>query len=1017
MAEFHKHLCWDVLTAAATINTEAVSPSRSVFFATHAPLRIHRSSSDGVTHLDDTVTAAERDVLDDFTKRPPVNGVLLMPVIGESGTGKSHLVRWVHEMIPHSDRRKIIYLPKNQTSLRTVVTTLLAGVQGGDLEQLRLDVSRVNSEIDLPGLERKLLNALNEAVAAAPPASGRGRMLAGPDRLANLLLDPLVRSHLLKPGKLVPQLAASILADKKAGTGDRPLTFTVDDLPLNIADLNQASGAAQELLRKLAVNEELQRAAVEILNEQLPVAVTSAANVGMGRLHNAMLEIRREFARQGKEIILLIEDFALIQGVQRDLLDAIIEVGEREGRSELAPIRTMMAVTTGYYRDRLADTVVTRARAAVPYVYSLDTQFNPADNGKGGTTAFVGRYLNAARIGRRALDELQIGSDDSVPNKCLKCPFQEPCHATFGKTVEGHGLYPFNDSALRRMIKARPSGKDKNAFNPRLVLGEVVRATLIEHAESLRNGTFPNQQFRKTYPLDASENSLPSSVGGYIDEHDPEHGERRKLLLEFWEDAPTALRDVPPELATAFDLPLLELAASTSDEVPSATDHKNKESQPQHSNKPSEQFSKTTRNHLLNIEQWVTRGAVLSAATALELRTIVRKAVIERCLWHDPVMPRPKTDLLKAAWQIKATTVSIEGAASENLAGTEHAPIKFRRNNTNAQFFQGLIKAAAAGSFAGIATHVRRLHEIADTHRDQLVRDVLKARNDSDTQLVWGLRASVLGAALAGKAWPGMNTAELVAAVFDRGQGADWSRADTRLRTPEWLETWHAHRAARSGLVTHLLESFGVSHGTGEIRMIDAARVLPLLERATEQWKWNPTQGDVPQWAALSVQKFANFDKIITQQNQFLFQTLSRIRLHYSTDHRQTEVLRAVGNALEAAVKAGIGPQDRSHFARLLEEAQTYDWKTIEALEKDISFISADDPDESHDRARATAAAVVDRGADLPRIVEFLEAADEWLTNALSDADARSDGQGADNVDRVEKTITYWATIVQEDLP
>ena len=50
-----------------------------------------------------------------------------------------------------------------------------------------------------------------------------------------------------------------------------------------------------------------------------------------------MLEIRREFARQGKEIVLLIEDFALIQGFQRDLLDAIIEVGEREGRGDLAP--------------------------------------------------------------------------------------------------------------------------------------------------------------------------------------------------------------------------------------------------------------------------------------------------------------------------------------------------------------------------------------------------------------------------------------------------------------------------------------------------------------------------------------------------------------------------------------------------------------------------------------------------------------------------------------------------------
>ena len=194
-----------------------------------------------------------------------------------------------------------------------------------------------------------------------------------------------------------------------------------------------------------------------MLNDQLPVAVTNAANIGPGRLQSAMLEIRREFARQGKEIILLIEDFALIQGIQRDLLDAIIEVGERDGQTVLAPVRTLMAVTTGYY-SRLADTVLTRARAATPYVYDLDVQFDASDEGMAETSAFVGRYLNAARLGRDALDSGRTHAPPTTSRMpATAAHYRDECHPAFGNSPQGHGIYPFNQTALRRAIRARPA--------------------------------------------------------------------------------------------------------------------------------------------------------------------------------------------------------------------------------------------------------------------------------------------------------------------------------------------------------------------------------------------------------------------------------------------------------------------------------------------------------------------------------------------------------------------------------
>ena len=66
-----------------------------------------------------------------------------MPIIGQSGSGKSHLVRWVKEKTPTTDRRQVIYLAKTRTSLKAVVRALLAEVEGGELAQLRADVDRM----------------------------------------------------------------------------------------------------------------------------------------------------------------------------------------------------------------------------------------------------------------------------------------------------------------------------------------------------------------------------------------------------------------------------------------------------------------------------------------------------------------------------------------------------------------------------------------------------------------------------------------------------------------------------------------------------------------------------------------------------------------------------------------------------------------------------------------------------------------------------------------------------------
>ncbi|GAA4472876.1 protein DpdH [Phytohabitans houttuyneae] len=1013
MSDFRQYLCWSPLTAGHTINTEAVSPSRAVFFATHAPLRIRRRHPEGRADAR-TTEVTEEEVCSDFLNRPTANGVLFMPVVGESGAGKSHLVRWVHEKTPETPTRSIVYLPKTSTSLRAVVRTLLdkPDIDSPEIARLRADVDRMSTELDQAALERRLINELSEAVSTAEPKPGHARMLAGPNRLAAVLLDPYIRDYLLQPGKLIPRLAAALLSDQHDGLNDRPSHFTIDDLPLDVADIKLASDKARQVLGHLYGKPELQPVAAEILTEQLPTAVTGAWNIGGGRLQEAMLEVRRQYALQGKELLLLIEDFVVLQGVQRDLLDALIEVGIRDGKTVLAPVRTLMAVTPGYF-DRLEETVLTRAKAATPYIYDLDAVFDVSERGEAEVAAFVGRYLNAARVGRERIEEVGVGAGADVPNQCDDCPYKQPCHSTFGVSTAGHGLYPFNWSALRRAIRARPAHKSPKSFNPRAVIGEVIRPVLLEHAESLAAGTFPDARFREDYPTATGlgETFLYGAVKTQIDELDPTGSERRQTLLEFWGDAPKELVNLPPDLHHAFGISLLDLAERPDRIIrePQRPAAGRSATEPAAATHPSglDSLPPRVRKMCDDLENWQGGEGKLLQGTALELRRIIKQAVVSQCAWNEPVMAEPLAAQLDKAWPSRSTVVSIKDAEGEGMVGTTDAPIKFDRNARNATFFQQLL-LAANGMTVGNAGAIRRLHRIASRHQRDLQRAVVRARSFSDEDLVTAMRASLLGAVLSGRAWPEMASPELLDAVLD--DGASWKRSDVDGCVAPWVGLWEAHRAARLELVARLRESVGYRRGTrGDVRVVDAARVVPLLARAAEEWVWRPDR--LPEWVAKeAVAGFAKFAGLVEAQAARLREELGDIRRGLPTGVSGSDTMTAVEQALDDGLREGLGPDDLAAFRNVVEAARRCDWRRIDRLERHLGQIESEADTDA--RYRATLKLVTAyRGHDLAVIREFLTASDTWLTQQLATAKQRAGGSGAIAAVRVQEFLRRWSAL------
>ncbi|MEY9211936.1 ATP-binding protein [Thermobifida halotolerans] len=1015
---FRGYLCWDLEKAATTINTEAVSPSAAVFLATHAPLRIRRSHIQGRDLVSTDTMVNEHEVLRDFLERRPDTGTLLMPIIGDSGSGKSHLVRWVKERFPRSDRHHVIYLEKAKTSLKAVIETLLEGVNDKNLDRLREDIRSFSTRMDAEALARRLVNSLNEALAATKPAelSGAARALAGPGGLAILLQDPHIQEHMLQQDKFIPQFAERLLHDRREGVQERPPAFTVDDLPLNVNDVGQAAQVSQKLLKLLLSRSELRTAAVDLLNKHWEAAVKSVSSLSSGRLHEAMLQVRQAYARQGKEIVLLIEDFALIQGVQRDLLDAITEAANRYGNAQYAPIRTLMAVTKGYFREFLPETAISRISAAtMGYVYDLDVPFNETDTGTEVIASFVGRYLNAARVGRT---ELERRGPDDVPNACEECPFQEPCHEGFGATAEGYGLYPFNRSALVRTVHSVAPKEEPWAFVPRTVLGSVIRPVLVEHADALAKGAFPDNRFRDRFPLTDIDSPLPENVGEFVAAVDELDGERRKNVLEMWADAPHNPHHVPPTVLEAFGLPPLPQRDDRSfTETASLPKPRNTavESAPK-STAPETDIPASIRRKLQTISDWNSRKKLLPQEEAREIRTIIVDTIRRRYLWLSPPLREQSTDVIRRALPPKSTSVSIEGANAENLPGVENAPVRFRRTAANSLFFQNLI---LANNNVGRprSEDMRRLASFAEEKTDVLMTAIQRHLGTSDDDLVLGLRASLLGAALAGQATPDMTEPELLSAAFDYGQ--DWERGDTAIRSAGWTRTLGRHLEHRKLLVDTLRSSLGVAQGTGSVRMIDAARALPLLRRATEKWEWELEGRRLPEWMSKAVGNFSSWNQWMEEHAELLRGRLQEIRRRLPRGVNGRETVKAVETALNEARKVGLlsalSPGDLARLQELLPRLAKANWQVVSHLETDLERAANEKHSPNQRRLSLISAVTRDRGSVLTDIQEFLTISDRWLDSALVQATNRSGSLGDAAARELQEVMAEWASLISQE--
>jgi hypothetical protein len=555
---FEKYVCWNKDLVKKFLDIEASEPPMPFFLATHHPVKMVRLATfrDALDYTPggEADIYTESDLLRDFTEPDAPKAAI---ILGDVGTGKSHLVRWLAEQHPSTDCRRVVFIRREGTNLRSILETILnsTGMTGGVFDEFRERLRKSASGFRTPEEARERL-LYNLALACGPQGPHGNQGLKPEEQelvngIHDYLLDGYFRRQFLKDGGVLHQIITNTLGTSpNSERVAEPRQFRLEDLPSPRRQAGEPGPGphAQQFYNKLTSVPVLKPEAVRWLNLHLnSSAIAELLELRGEELQGIMKALRYELRQRGQELVLLIEDFARMQGVDRQMLAALtLPAG-----NAMCPLRLALGCTTGYFRG-LPETAQDRFKLFVHL--DLHEGNGPMTMSAAETERFVARYLNAVRLEEASLKQWYNSGKDAeergpVPNACAGCPHKGPCQAAFGEG-DGTGLYPFTSTALGRMVpRISPGG-----FRPRKVIVQLLQHVLTEAGKEFRRGQFPSRGLHahfKGAQLSAKVNAELKRV-----ESDPALRDRRAALLDLWTDGSQVV-NLDPVIHQVFSLPLL----------------------------------------------------------------------------------------------------------------------------------------------------------------------------------------------------------------------------------------------------------------------------------------------------------------------------------------------------------------------------------------------------------------------------------------------------------------------------
>jgi Cdc6-like AAA superfamily ATPase len=895
------YLCWNPGAVRQVINPYAEHISDGLFRAVHTDWDLKVSPPVGKSFQDITEASwadkTPAQFLDDFLRADRPHA--LAAVLGETGSGKSHLVHWMRLTIRPDPSRVVLVVRKSGTSLRAIVRMIIdelpADQRGSFLETLQSAGDGTQSQSDQ---KQQLLNDLAQVIReeVLPPDADEVEQELS-NCLPDLFQDPHMRkAHFLRDDTVIAQIVNHIFAPSNAR--DRPdqrRSFVEADLPLGGLDFAQASRLAQNAMEVIEIDRSVNLPlAVKIINRNLDRAVARTLSFSGDRVEELMTRLRTYLRGEGKELILLVEEFARLQGIDRALLQAITSQGD----DRLCRMRTAIAVTTGFF-ESVAETAYMRTT----HIVDMNRSAGRAEGQRvtsGSLSQFTARYLNAVRLGRDAIAAWSetAGLGENPQSACASCRYHNECHAVFG-AVDDYGLYPFTARALWNAASRADEEGMPDRLNPRILQNDLLVEVLDNFGPDIATGNFPSAKLLEKL---GGIKALPAVAQAELQNRNPQSFLRWAAFLELY-DGTGKIENLDTRLRDAFDVPEIPGAAEASEVGPIVGP------------RPDQARPAASREDVL-IEQWIA-GSGLDQTVATTLRLHVFSAVSNAIDW----------DML--------------GLAKASFAGKTGRPfqtqsISFDRQTTQVRTDYP-VRLVIPGNLVQPATAAAALQGVLRASKDQFrwefdngdkmlaaflecveiwARSVeAQLRTLCAPSPQWNRGAAAvellcIGAAIAGRIRPEATIAEMIDGAFS----TNWP-PDCASTAPEMKALYDKLLRNREKLATIAQAQMSSMKGGRAGAMLNPGRILgPIrgIRQGKYQLRQTPPSGDQQEPARIYREVQDTLAKAAAAEVLVRQRWLAAIDRAFGDTATRATIVASLNSARAAVQEAGIGTQNTS---------------------------------------------------------------------------------------------------------
>nr|WP_313039628.1 protein DpdH [Brevundimonas diminuta] len=991
-------ICWKPDEVYSIINVDADTVAPAVFWAVDSETPLMFAEGERGERTEQSTAYLLERFLD------PNRDWSRMAVLGPSGAGKSHLVRRLHNEMRDRPGLRVVLVQRMQTNLRAILELLIAEAPEEARERYLQELAQAGHVLTSAAVQKNaLLDSLAQAIQEDEVRADSG---LDPDEesflleyIPHLFRDPYLRNaKWLRDGEVVPELVDRQFSERGGKRIEDELLFIPANLPLEGISLADCAVPARDAISYYLYNaEEYQPRVLSVINRNLPRAIQKMLNFSGEKLVELMSDIRRSLAKEGMELVLLFEEFARLQGYDRAMLEALLDEPNPDTPEADRPckLRWALACTRGRF-DGLEDTV----RRRIDFVVDMDTVTVTQD-----LPTFSGKYLNALRWGRTELEAART-SGQSLANFCVECPHRRTCHAAFGASNEGIGLYPFTKDALATMARRKALDADGRLI-PRLFQQYVLHPVLADDGRDIAENAFPSKAL-----LDKMGGAqMPATDRQRLQQKAGARSDRYLALFELWSDG--RLANAPAGVSDAFGLEDLNGFDTVTERL---NESKAPVSQPL--TLPTAPVTAQSRD-VKQIAAWVEGGA-LDQSLAQDLRQLLYDWIDSAIDWDGEMLasglfsnatstgglrPFTRTSIAFANQTTSGTVVG--GKAAVQLTLPLHPDEKGFADTAAALERLMAFKRTKDWAAIGGLTALASVTELVQACADEVLRQIRALREAADgwDPVSGAVELLLTGAALGGVLPSAPNDADLATALFA-------NIPDNTGLEPPLRELYELLRKKRPDLIKIVRSHASGSKG-GRLGRFVAPQVFMPAARRYRRGKW--MLGQTPQLRAVPYRDVDSWYQTIqtglrpalTAEQKRRQEWLAELAEAFGGEGvRKTEMLAAVTTALDATAQAGL-PVSRVSLETAKEAFASTQFDAAVAAARTV--VAANPPESeliAFGRGGRGAAAIGGSRA-------LIQAWGVFLTSAEAEAAARREQQGGSEL---SEELDQLASVVDDVL-